>query len=106
MMPGPASAMAANFRFTLGSSGGSRGDSGAAPGIVRSSAPWPPIAGNCSGEKIRSSSLTGRPLTKATAPPVRSQSRPNVSRNACETNTSRGVGGEVEKGPVHIQQDG
>src|SRR5215467_13146684 len=91
-MPGPASAIAANRRFSFGSSGGSRGAAGSCPASVRSSAPWPPIAGSCSGEKRRSSSLTGRPLTKARAPPVRCHSRASVSRSECGTNTSRGVG--------------
>src|SRR5262249_50497108 len=50
------------------------------------------VAGNRSGEKLRSSSLTGRPLTKATPPSVRCQSRVRVSRSSCETKTSRGVG--------------
>ncbi len=48
---------------------------------------------------MRSSSLTGRPLTKATAPPVRFQSRASVSRSACETNTSRGVGAKSSSVP-------
>ena len=38
---------------------------------TRISAPWPPTAGNCSGAKIRSMSLSERPLTSAIAPPVR-----------------------------------
>src|SRR5262252_8129034 len=41
---------------------------------------------------MRSSSLTGRPLTKATPPSVRCQSRVKVSRSSGETKTSRGVG--------------
>ena len=65
-MPGRASAMAANCRFTLASSGGSRGGCGACPATMRISAPCPPMAGSCKGEKMRSSSLIGRPLTKAT----------------------------------------
>src|SRR5438105_6797869 len=92
MMPGPASAIAANWRLMLASSGGSRGAAAASPAMGRSSAPWPPIAGSCKGEKIRSISLTGRPLTKASAPPARCHRRPSVSRREWGTNTSRGVG--------------
>src|SRR5262245_46683087 len=40
------------------------------------------------GEKMRSSSLSGRPLTKATPPSVRRQSRASVSRSSCDTKTS------------------
>src|SRR5438874_1445932 len=75
MMPGPTSAISAKRRFTSGSSGGNRGAVAGTPARVRSSAPWPPMLGSSSGENNRSSSLTGRPLTKATAPPVKSQSR-------------------------------
>ncbi len=105
-MPGPASAMAANCRFTAGSSGGSRGASGAAPAAVRSSAPCPPIAGNCSGEKMRSSSLTGPAAHESDgAAGALPKSRQRVAQCVRDENLARS-GSEVENGPVDVEQDG
>src|ERR1700722_2327352 len=58
---------------------------------IRISAPWPPTAGNRSGAKIRSMSFSDRPLTRASAPPVRSCKACSVAANPGGTQTSRGV---------------
>ena len=59
---------------------------------MRISAPWPPTAGNCSGAKIKSISLSERPLTSASAPLVRTNRRFSVFASPGGTQTSRGVG--------------
>ena len=92
--------MVANRRLIRDSSGASAAYFEISPSATgRSSAPWPPTAGSCRGEKMRSSSPIGRPLTKATAPPVRCQSRVSVSRSSGGTRTSRGVGARSSKVP-------
>ena len=62
-------------------------------------------AGSSSGEKMRSSSLIGRPLTNATAPPVRSYSRASVSRSVRHEHLARGWS-EIEDRSVDVEQDG
>src|SRR5262245_22942362 len=58
----------------------------------RVSAPWPPIAGKCDGAKSPSRSAIGRPLTKASAPFVRTNNRLSVSSNPGASCTSTGDG--------------
>src|SRR5687768_13765405 len=50
------------------------------------------MAGSLSGWKNRSSSASGRPLTKASAPPVRFDRRSSATVSSGGTTTSSGVG--------------
>src|SRR5579862_3379422 len=90
-MPGPISVTLASLRFKVALSGPARSN-GSASAATRNSAPWPPIAANCRGEKIRSMSASGRPETRATAPPVKSSSRASVRRSPGGTQTCCGDG--------------
>ena len=51
----------------------------------------PPTAGSLSGANMRSRSASGRPLTKAVAPPVRSRSAMSASHRCLGTTTASGV---------------
>src|SRR5579862_7686703 len=90
-MPGPISVTLASLRFKVALSGPARSN-GSASADTRNSAPWPPIAASCKGEKIRSMSASDRPETSATAPPVKSSSRPSVRRRPGGTQTCCGDG--------------
>src|SRR5580692_5439482 len=90
-MPGPISVTLASLRFKAALSGPAR-ISGSASAATRNSAPWPPIAASCKGEKIRSMSASERPETSATAPPVKSSSRAKVRRSPGGTQTCCGDG--------------
>src|SRR5580658_3300319 len=90
-MPGPISVTLASLRFKAALSGPVR-ISGSASAATRNSAPWPPIAGSCRGEKIRSMSARERPETSASAPPVKSSSRASVRRRPGGTQTCCGDG--------------
>src|SRR5580704_2295109 len=90
-MPGPISVTLASLRFNVALSGPARIKDSASV-VTRSSAPWPPIAASCKGEKIKSMSASGRPETSATAPPVRSSSRASVRRRPGGTQTCCGDG--------------
>ena len=85
-------ATAASRRFSSLSSGGALTASASLSMESRISAPWPATARKTSGAKIRSMSLSERPLTIASAPEVRSVNRFSVSDRPGGTHTSRGVG--------------
>src|ERR1051325_10137744 len=62
------------------------------PSARRTSAPCPAMAGSLSGAKNKSSSASGRPLTNASAPPIRLDSRSSATVRSGGTTTSSGVG--------------
>ena len=61
--------------------------------------PWPPTAGNSIGEKIRSMSLSERPLTSASAPLVRAKSCGSDFASFGGTRTSCGDGARSSNVP-------
>ena len=110
-MPGPISVTLASLRFKAALSGPAR-ISGSASAATRNSAPWPPIAASCNGEKIRSMSASERPETSATAPPVKSSSRASVRRSPGGTQTCCGDGARSRMVPsmssriAHLSKSG
>ena len=78
---------------------------GSAPGAGRSSAPWPPMAASRSGEKIRSMSLSRRPLTSASAPPVKILRAAQASAAARRHPDLLRRRRDIEDGAVDVEQD-
>ena len=105
-MPGPASAIVANCRFTAGSSGGSRGASGAAPG---SSAKLGAMASDRRQLQRRKDEieLAHRPAAHEGdgAAGAFPKPRQRVAQRVRNEDLARG-GSEIEQRSVDIEQDG
>ena len=97
--PGLSFATAASRRFNSLSIGGACVATASPSSESRISAPWPPTEGNTSGAKIRSISLSDRPLTSANAPAERRRRLLRLFARSGGTHTSRGVGARSSSVP-------